>query len=250
MSPLEKCIEPISRTSSDEIEKVYPFKNYSYLSFITSKTNIMNNPATVIVLLLFFFISNLNAQIVEIESTDQGVIFPLVSDTDDVTAPSQGMVVYQTSNPAGLYQHNGTSWSQLGNGGAGGSAKPQMFTAFTGIFSSQERFGMFGNGNRAPEIEAQYPMTQTGRINNFCVFLGSAIALDASVEVVLRKNGVDTALEHTFDSQVITPTTLCTTTGIFVNYEVGDLISVRFSETQDVDPGSPYFMCTMDFTPN
>lgn len=80
----------------------------------------MNSP--LFQLLLIFGIMSYGsvsfAQIVEFESTDEGLIIPRVTDTSVVTTPEAGMIIFQINNPKGLYMHNGTKWEHLVPGGA------------------------------------------------------------------------------------------------------------------------------------
>ncbi len=46
----------------------------------------------------------------DVTSTDKGLLIPRVASTGDVTAPTAGMMVYQTGSPAGFYFY-GTTWT-------------------------------------------------------------------------------------------------------------------------------------------
>lgn len=86
-------------------------------------------------------------------------------------------------------------------------------------------------------------------MNNFCVFLQDGVDSPASVAVTVRKNGANKTLAHTFTVSDGDMVSKCSTSESVSN-NIGDLISVKFEETTVNDPGSPYFMCTMNFTPN
>lgn len=51
----------------------------------------------------------------DVTSTDKGLLIPRVASTGDVTAPTAGMMVYQTGAPAGFYFYS-TSWNLVGGG--------------------------------------------------------------------------------------------------------------------------------------
>ncbi len=53
------------------------------------------------------------SQIVDIESTDQGLIIPRLTDTSQVNSPAAGMIMYQMSDQSGIYHHDGNKWSRL-----------------------------------------------------------------------------------------------------------------------------------------
>ncbi|MFZ1703325.1 MAG: tail fiber domain-containing protein [Saprospiraceae bacterium] len=55
--------------------------------------------------------------ILDIESTDKGVLIPRV-DTTDVTSPSTGLLVYQTLDNV-FYFYNGTKWTEVGTDNLG-----------------------------------------------------------------------------------------------------------------------------------
>ncbi len=76
-----------------------------------------------IISILFLFIFCLTstfsyAQIVDIESTNKGVLIPRVSDTSSVTSPSAGMIIYKLTGQTGMYLHNGSFWEHMGPAGA------------------------------------------------------------------------------------------------------------------------------------
>jgi hypothetical protein len=51
----------------------------------------------------------------DVTSTDKGLLIPRVSSTANVTAPTAGMMVYQTGGTAGFYFYS-TSWNLVGGG--------------------------------------------------------------------------------------------------------------------------------------
>ena len=54
----------------------------------------------------------------DVTSTDKGLLIPRVASTANVTAPTAGMMVYQTGGTAGFYFYT-TSWNLVGGGGSG-----------------------------------------------------------------------------------------------------------------------------------
>ena len=81
---------------------------------------------------LMMFSGHLTAQIVDIESTTQGVAPPRVPDASalDCTASEVGSIVYQTNDPEGLYTCDGSGWNLVGGGGG-------VTTAYKEITSTQ-----------------------------------------------------------------------------------------------------------------
>ena len=49
----------------------------------------------------------------DIVSSSKGVLLPRVSSTSTVSSPATGLVVFQTTAPAGYYYYDGTGWQQL-----------------------------------------------------------------------------------------------------------------------------------------
>ncbi|MDR1739221.1 MAG: hypothetical protein LBR45_00480 [Bacteroidales bacterium] len=90
----------------------------------------------IILFFLFYGVINANAQsvaigeqdfvpnkaaILEIRSTDKGILIPRVADVREILVDSGsiGLLVYQTDNNAGFYFYNGTEWKHIGQGGSG-----------------------------------------------------------------------------------------------------------------------------------
>jgi trimeric autotransporter adhesin len=57
---------------------------------------------------------NASAQL-DIVSANKGLLMPRVTTTSNVTAPAQGLMVYQLNSPSGFYYFDGTAWQTLGN---------------------------------------------------------------------------------------------------------------------------------------
>ena len=49
----------------------------------------------------------------DVQSTTKGVLIPRVTSTANVSAPAEGLLVYQTSAPSGIYVYRGGSWARL-----------------------------------------------------------------------------------------------------------------------------------------
>jgi len=55
----------------------------------------------------------------DVKSTNKGVLVPRVALTSDVTSPVTGLLVFQTTAPAGFYYYSGAAWLLLQNSGMG-----------------------------------------------------------------------------------------------------------------------------------
>lgn len=54
--------------------------------------------------------------IMEMESTEQGILIPRMEDGDrlGISSPAQGLLVFQTNGTVGFYFYNGSGWDTLG----------------------------------------------------------------------------------------------------------------------------------------
>lgn len=198
-------------------------------------------------LFLMAYSFSAKGQIVEIASSNQGLIVPRVASTANVSSPSAGTIVFQTGGSVGLYVYNGSTWTALGTGGGGGVSVPQMLTSFTGMFGTYERFAMMGQTNRIIEAETQFRVPRSGTIKNLCARNAASLDSGSSISVFFRKNGSDTALTHVFTPSDALGSVKCSNGATTVSVIEGDLITMRYIETQGVDPGSVYILCTMEF---
>ena len=59
------------------------------------------------------------SSILELKSTDAGLLIPRMLETDRtaIASPVQGLLVYQTNNEEGFYYHDGTIWIRLSSNG-------------------------------------------------------------------------------------------------------------------------------------
>jgi hypothetical protein len=65
-----------------------------------------------------------NSAILDVQSTTKGLLAPRMTATErgNIASPIAGLIVYQTTAPAGFYYHTGSGWVILLNGGATGGA--------------------------------------------------------------------------------------------------------------------------------
>jgi hypothetical protein len=57
------------------------------------------------------------SSILDVKSTSKGVLLPRMTKAqrDAIAGPATGLLIYQTSSPAGYYYYNGTNWDLVGN---------------------------------------------------------------------------------------------------------------------------------------
>lgn len=74
-----------------------------------------------------------NSAILELRSSNKGVLVPRMSESDrlNILSPAQGLLVFQTTGSIGFFYHNGTSWDTLG-----GATTVQHISNVTNISSS------------------------------------------------------------------------------------------------------------------
>ena len=188
--------------------------------------------------------ATLKSQIVDIESTSDGVLIPrmTMAQRDAIAPVDEGTLIYQTNGTKGFYYYNGASWTQLGGGGGAGVIS--LLSANAGITNASDlRFGLMGKTNQPSEANASYPMTRSGTLRNLYVHPNSTVGAGAVIQVFVRKNGVDTSLGFSFNGgDGSTKSNLVNT----VPVNAGDLISVRFQEINAVAPGAVQFFATFE----
>jgi len=109
--------------------------------------NIKNNIQKTIFLVTLFFVTQINAQsvaintdgstahasaLLDLKSNTQGVLVPRMTAADRllITSPATGLLVYQTDATAGFYFYNGSAWTSLnGTNGTNGQGVPTGGTA-------------------------------------------------------------------------------------------------------------------------
>lgn len=72
-----------------------------------------------------------SSAILDIQSTDQGILIPRMTRTqrDNIASPSNGLLIYQTDSSPGFYYRDGTAWVSLkGSGGITSETDPQVGT--------------------------------------------------------------------------------------------------------------------------
>ena len=70
-----------------------------------------------------------SSAMLDIKSTSGGLLIPRMTEEQrtQIQSPAQGLMVYQTTSPAGFYYFEGSSWSLIG--GSAGSETDPVFTA-------------------------------------------------------------------------------------------------------------------------
>jgi len=103
----------------------------------------------------------------DIKSTNKGMLVPRVSSTSGISTPVIGLLVYQTSSPTGFYYYDGTTWLLLQNtvNGVPGPQGPQGVTGIAGPNGPQGPIGTSGPmGSTGPAglSGSQGPIGSTG----------------------------------------------------------------------------------------
>ncbi|NAS32405.1 hypothetical protein GTQ40_15580 [Flavobacteriaceae bacterium R38] len=62
-----------------------------------------------------------SSSVLDISSSDKGILIPRMTQVqkDDISAPANGLMVYQTDNTPGFYFYNGSSWMPLSTSASG-----------------------------------------------------------------------------------------------------------------------------------
>ena len=60
----------------------------------------------------------------DVTATDKGLLIPRVALASAIASPAAGLMVHQTTAPAGFYYYNGTAWTMIGETGPQGPAGP------------------------------------------------------------------------------------------------------------------------------
>ncbi|HMR90122.1 MAG TPA: hypothetical protein PKD51_18300 [Saprospiraceae bacterium] len=68
----------------------------------------------------------------DVTATDKGLLIPRVSLASAIPSPAAGLMVHQTTAPAGFYYYNGTAWTMIGAQGPQGPEGPQGPTGAQG----------------------------------------------------------------------------------------------------------------------
>lgn len=68
--------------------------------------------------------------ILDVQSTDQGVLVPrmTLAQRNNIPSPSNGLLIYQTNSTPGFYFYNGSAWEALKGGGELTETDPQVGT--------------------------------------------------------------------------------------------------------------------------
>src|SRR6202034_52026 len=51
----------------------------------------------------------------DVKSSNQGILIPRVSSTSSITSPVTGLLIFQTTAPVGFYYYDGATWDYLQN---------------------------------------------------------------------------------------------------------------------------------------
>lgn len=62
-----------------------------------------------------------SSAMLDITSTNKGILIPRVADTTSVSAPAVGLLIYRTNSPQGFFYYNGQKWQKIGVEGSSGS---------------------------------------------------------------------------------------------------------------------------------
>jgi hypothetical protein len=62
-----------------------------------------------------------SSAMLDITSTNKGILIPRVADTSSVSTPAVGLLIYRTNLPQGFYYYNGQKWQKIGVEGSSGS---------------------------------------------------------------------------------------------------------------------------------
>lgn len=95
-----------------------------------------------------------SSAMLDIVSTDKGLLIPRVADTTSVSSPAVGLLIYRTNSPQGFFYYSGTKWQRIGtsidlpisiaNGGTGSTTKN-----FVDLTTNQTVVGLKTWGNLA-----------------------------------------------------------------------------------------------------
>ncbi len=55
-----------------------------------------------------------SSAMLDIVSTDKGLLIPRVADTTSVLSPAVGLLIYRTNSPQGFFYYNGQKWQKIG----------------------------------------------------------------------------------------------------------------------------------------
>ncbi|RYF86635.1 MAG: hypothetical protein EON98_03100 [Chitinophagaceae bacterium] len=149
-----------------------------------------------------------SAAILDIFSTNKGVLIPRVLDTSAVLKPLEGLIIY-AKNTRAPYYYNGVQWLQLGGGlptangvptgrityqvsGAGFSSSEEDLTALSHGAANPAAVGPGGISTGSPSVSS-FSITKTMDLNskafNMATLAGTVFA---SVEIKVYATGATT----------------------------------------------------------
>lgn len=187
------------------------------------------------------FTLNLHSQILDVESTSDGILIPRMTEAqrDAISPDIEGMLIYQTNNTKGFYYYNGSVWTPLSGGGGGGGATP--------IILGGKIFGNFNSGPRytigtaacvaASELQCTMIVPRGGTLKNMYV-LPSAVSA-GSATFTVRVDGVNKLLTATV------PNASSAVVSDLVNTVIvsqGQKLTVEMNVPGGANPGVSYFI--------
>lgn len=147
----------------------------------------------------------------EVQSTSKGLLIPRVTSTGNVANPAEGLLVYQTSAPIGIYVYRAGSWGRLtttadGSGSSSGAIIPYTsglpVTMRGGTGSSVSLVG-FGNsssniyvinstidlsGGGGSSLNFAFPVSRAGTITSISGFFSNvaSVAVTGTVTITAQ----------------------------------------------------------------
>lgn len=110
-----------------------------------------------------------SSAMLDIVSTDKGLLIPRVADTTSILSPAAGLLIYRTNLPQGFFYYNGTKWQRIGtsidlpisitNGGTGSSTKNFVDLTTTQTIAGLKTWSNLGTFSAG--------ISSSGGINNF-----------------------------------------------------------------------------------
>ncbi len=207
----------------------------------------MNRIFTTCCLLMLFFVTSTNAQVLDIESTSEGIVIPRMTEAQKnaVASPVEGEMVYQTNGNKGFYYYDGSSWTAVAAASGGGSVS--VLHAGASINAGGNiRYSGIGNSGRSEREDAEFAATRTGTLKNFHITFTVAVDNPASITVSVLVNGVSVFSHAMVEGDGRTYSDLVTS----ANVSQGDLIAVKFESGADDpttdDPNFIYMTCAFE----
>lgn len=84
------------------------------------------------------------SSVLELSSSNKGILIPRLSDTNLVTSPAEGLLIYLNPDK-GFWYFDGTFWVRIGSGGSGASSSAWDILGNTGTVASTNFLGTTDN---------------------------------------------------------------------------------------------------------